>query len=244
MLSFWGCRGLGVSLFVSVVIDQFLLHRKTTTIGQTIAALVRRGKSVLLSSFTHAAVDTMLFKLKELKVDFLRLGRTSQIHDSLQFATVEQRLGVGKSAERFSRLVEDVPVVATTCLGVNHTLLSHRRFDVCIIDEASQIHQLICLGPLRLAKSFILVGDHYQLSPLVTSHELAEMGAGESLFRRLCQAHPQAIVELQQQYRMNGDINKLVNMLIYSDRLCCGNAAVESKTLHLDTRLTQVTFPF
>lgn len=35
------------------------------------------------------------------------------------------------------------------------------------------------------------VGDHYQLPPLVQSAAAAQGGLGESLFRRLCEAHPQ-----------------------------------------------------
>ncbi len=46
-----------------------------------------------------------------------------------------------------------------------------RMFDVCIIDEASQITLPTCVGPLRHAHIFVLVGDHYQLSPLVLSQQ-------------------------------------------------------------------------
>ena len=62
-------------------------------------------------------------------------------------------------------------MVATTCLGVNHALFSNRVFDYCIVDEASQITQPVCIGPLRRSRVFILVGDHYQLPPLVQSVE-------------------------------------------------------------------------
>lgn len=48
-------------------------------------------------------------------------------------------------------------------------LILRRTFDVCVIDEASQITLPICLGPLKYAHSFVLVGDHYQLPPLVLS---------------------------------------------------------------------------
>ena len=61
--------------------------------------------------------------------------------------------------------------MATTCLGVNHALFTQRSFDYCIVDEASQITQPVCIGPLRHARVFILVGDHYQLPPLVQSVE-------------------------------------------------------------------------
>ena len=46
-----------------------------------------------------------------------------------------------------------------------------RSFDVCIVDEASQITLPASLGPLRHASMFVLVGDHYQLPPLVQSQE-------------------------------------------------------------------------
>lgn len=60
-------------------------------------------------------------------------------------------------------------VVGCTCLGVKHPLFSRRRFDYCIVDEAGQISQPVVLAPLRCADVFVLVGDHYQLPPLVTS---------------------------------------------------------------------------
>jgi hypothetical protein len=46
-------------------------------------------------------------------------------------------------------------------------LFLRRKFDYCIVDEASQITLPTCLGPLRLADTFVLVGDHFQLPPIV-----------------------------------------------------------------------------
>lgn len=42
-----------------------------------------------------------------------------------------------------------------------------RKFDYCIVDEASQIALPVCLGPLQFASVFVLVGDQYQLPPIV-----------------------------------------------------------------------------
>ena len=58
-------------------------------------------------------------------------------------------------------------VVATTALSIDHPLFARRKFDYCIVDEASQITLPTCLGPLRFADTFVLVGDHHQLPPLV-----------------------------------------------------------------------------
>ena len=43
-----------------------------------------------------------------------------------------------------------------------------------------------------------------------------------SLFKRLSERHPHAVVSLEHQYRMNQDIVELSNTLIYEQRLKCG----------------------
>ena len=61
--------------------------------------------------------------------------------------------------------------MATSCLGTNHPLFTRRQFDVCIVDEASQVIQAACLGPLFCSKKYVLVGDPKQLPPVVQSKE-------------------------------------------------------------------------
>jgi len=63
-------------------------------------------------------------------------------------------------------------VVATTCLGVSGAaIFSRRQFDVCVIDEASQVSFLSSLNPLFHADKFVLVGDDKQLPPVVRSRQ-------------------------------------------------------------------------
>ncbi|XP_075697549.1 DNA replication ATP-dependent helicase/nuclease DNA2 isoform X2 [Rhinoderma darwinii] len=146
---------------------------KTTTICTLVRILYACGFSVLLTSYTHSAVDNILFKLKKFKVGFLRLGRTQKIHPEIQ-KFGEEEICKTKSIKSLSALEElysSQPVVATTCMGINHPIFTRRRFDFCIVDEASQISQPICLGPLFFADRFVLVGDHQQLPPLVQSAE-------------------------------------------------------------------------
>jgi AAA domain len=68
--------------------------------------------------------------------------------------------------------VRSVPIVGVTCLtAARSPLLRSRLFDVCVLDEASQVTMPACLPPLLRARTFVLVGDHYQLPPLVRSRE-------------------------------------------------------------------------
>ncbi|GFH16350.1 DNA replication ATP-dependent helicase dna2, partial [Haematococcus lacustris] len=145
-------------------------------------------------------------------VQFVRLPGSSldAVHPGVRGHTPGgERYPAGNSAEGLTQLAADVKVVAVTCLGVRHPLLARRSFDVCVLDEASQVALPASLGPLSLASSFVLVGDHHQLPPLVTNPAAAAQGMSESLFKRLSEAHPQAVVQLCRQYRMAEEIQAL-----------------------------------
>ncbi|QRV93352.1 DNA replication ATP-dependent helicase Dna2 [Ceratobasidium sp. AG-Ba] len=205
---------------------------KTTMVAELIRELVRRGKSVLLTSYTHSAVDTILLKLLDADFGILRLGNVDKIHlEARKFALDTKN--PPETLEALERILLRPPVVATTCLSIEHPLFARRTFDYCIVDEASQITLPTCVGPLRFAETFVLVGDHFQLPPLVKSKEARRGGMDVSLFRRLSDAHPEAVVDLALQYRMNEEIMTLSNHLIYGNRLRCGNEQVANQALFL-----------
>ena len=105
------------------------------------------------------------------------------------------------------------------------------------------------LGALLRARAFVLVGDHYQLPPLAASDRAgggdgagsaaaaaaaaaAVQGSlGESLFRRLTGAHPQATTMLRRQYRMPAAVQDLANALVYCGALVAGHPGVAARTL-------------
>lgn len=203
---------------------------KTTTIAHIIRTLVSQGKSVLLTSYTHSAVDNILLKLKTDQFPILRLGAPAKVHPEVQEFTIlaNQR---ASSFEEIRHAWHDTPVVATTCLGVSHSVFNERTFDYCIVDEASQITLPICIGPIRLARTFVLVGDHNQLPPLVQNEEARVGGLDISLFKLLSDKHPDSVVNLEHQYRMCEDVMTLSNTLIYEGRLKCGTEALRHQKL-------------
>ena len=197
---------------------------KSSTIAMLVRILVELGQRVLLCSHTHSAVDTIVSKLLDAPV--LRLGPLSRVHPRVHACTLTARLGTCATSEEVVQVVAEAQVVAATCLGSSDAVLARRAFDVCIIDEASQITVPTCLGPLRLADRFVMIGDHHQLTPLVRDTDAAQHGMSVSLFQRLCKAHPSSVAMLCTQYRMNADIMALSNALVYDGRLVCGNESV------------------
>ena len=56
-------------------------------------------------------------------------------------------------------------------MGAIHPMLQEDLFDVCLVDESTQVLQPSVIRPLLHAKKFILVGDADQLPPIVQSME-------------------------------------------------------------------------
>ncbi|XP_005876864.1 PREDICTED: DNA replication ATP-dependent helicase/nuclease DNA2 isoform X1 [Myotis brandtii] len=207
---------------------------KTTTICTLVRILYACGFSVLLTSYTHSAVDNILLKLAKFKIGFLRLGQTQKVHPDIQKFTEEEicRSKSIKSLALLEELYNSHLIVATTCMGINHPIFSRKVFDFCIVDEASQISQPVCLGPLFFSRRFVLVGDHQQLPPLVLNREARALGMSESLFKRL-ERNKNAVVQLTVQYRMNSKIMSLSNKLTYEGKLECGSDKVASAVINL-----------
>ncbi|KAM6943298.1 DNA replication ATP-dependent helicase/nuclease DNA2 isoform 2-T2 [Xenentodon cancila] len=206
---------------------------KTTTICALVRILHACGFSVLVTSYTHSAVDNILLKLKRFRVGFLRLGQGQKVHpDILPYTEESVRKKGVDTLSQLEQLYNKELIVGTTCMGIKHPIFTHRRFDFCITDEASQISQPICLGPLFCAKRFVLVGDHQQLPPIVQNQEARSRGMDESLFKRL-ELHSEAVVQLNVQYRMNRQIMSLSNSLVYDGRLECGSERTAAALLTL-----------
>ncbi|CCE78338.1 Piso0_000959 [Millerozyma farinosa CBS 7064] len=210
---------------------------KTTLIASLIDILIKQGKTILLASYTHSAVDNILLKLEDYTNSILRVGSFSRVHKDIKKYIPGWNTDI-KTYQDFCEVYHKPQVVATTCLGINDITFNLRtHFDYCIIDEASQVSMPISLGPLRFCDKFILVGDHNQLPPLVQNPKPEiRKGLSRSLFKILSESHPESIIELSAQYRMCSDIMLLSNVLVYDGRLKCGSADVANKSLMIPFR--------
>ncbi|KAF6135365.1 hypothetical protein GIB67_027239, partial [Kingdonia uniflora] len=109
---------------------------KTSTMVHAVKALLMRGASILLTSYTNSAVDNLLIKLKSQGIDFVRIGRYEAVHEEVRDYCFSARDPCG--VEDIKVRLDQVKVVAVTCLGITHPLLSKKKFDICIMDEAGQ----------------------------------------------------------------------------------------------------------
>ena len=83
------------SLFSSLRNDvlYYLGSGKTTTTAFVIRTFLCRGDqpTVLVTAYTHSAVDNVLRKLQEKGVDFIRIGSKHSVHPALHGHLLEQR---------------------------------------------------------------------------------------------------------------------------------------------------------
>ncbi|XP_053686253.1 DNA replication ATP-dependent helicase/nuclease DNA2, partial [Sabethes cyaneus] len=204
---------------------------KTKTVVALVRLLIALNKTVLITSNTHSAVDNVLKRLLLHDLKFLRLGAASRIDPSLKNYSEATLTEDCSTPEELAAVYNSFQIVGVTCLGSAHTLLVQRKFDFCIVDEATQVFQSAVIRPLLSSDKFVLIGDPDQLPPVIRSRKAKDLGADESLFLRL--DSEQSCCVLPTQYRMNKTITKLANDFSYKGKLMCANEAVANATIKL-----------
>jgi len=122
---------------------------------------------------------------------------------------------VGQDAK--NQLLESIPVIAGTPVGLFNELPKTFLTDVVIIDEAGQ-----CLEPLAwltasFGKRLVLCGDPQQLPPTVFSQKAKQLGLEKSLLERVMQFFPSTLLDVQ--YRMAPEIVNCINPFFYENQL-------------------------
>lgn len=206
---------------------------------------------ILLVAFTNRAVDEICDKLETIGEvdDYIRVGQTLSCDVAYRSHLLSERMKQCRNREEANRSIHSCRVFVATLssLSGKMELFNLKRFDVAIVDEASQILEPQLVGLLS-AKTptgrdaigkFILIGDHKQLPAVVvqsaeesviTDERLRSAGfvdcrisLFERLYRRLPEGSPFADM-LDCQWRMHPDIALFANTYFYKGALRDGNA--------------------
>jgi ATP-dependent RNA/DNA helicase IGHMBP2 len=110
-------------------------------------------------------------------------------------------------------------VIAATLVGASHYAIRDLKFHTVVIDEAGQALEPACWIPIVRAQKVVFAGDHCQLPPTIKSLDAARKGLNTTLFEKCIAAHPEAVVMLQEQYRMHVDIMGYPSQVFYGNKL-------------------------
>lgn len=116
-------------------------------------------------------------------------------------------------------LLTRAQVITATLVGTNHYTIRHLKYKTVVIDEAGQALEPACWIPILKGQKLVLAGDHCQLPPTVKSNEAAQKGLTHTLLEKAVQLHPEAVVLLEEQYRMNEVIMGYSSGVFYHNRL-------------------------
>ncbi len=116
-------------------------------------------------------------------------------------------------------LIAKAQVITATLVGSNHYTVKKLKYHTVVMDEAGQSLEPAAWIPVLKAQKLILAGDHYQLSPTVKSNVAAKNGLSTTLLEKCVALHPEAVILLEEQYRMNEIIMGYSSKVFYHNRL-------------------------
>ena len=212
---------------------------KTETIANIAKSLINQGLKVFITAPTHTAINNCLKAIStrvENKSKVVKIGNKSQnkeiannphitIKTSLQFPTYQ----------RSSDLSQNGIAIGATPYSVCYDATKKLRFwefDVCIVDEASQLSIPLSIAAMSRSGKYIFVGDHKQLDPIIPKGSNNEMFA-ESIFSRLARIYPNEINLLNTSYRLSKSLIKIPNTLFYENLLHSAASTQEDDTQYI-----------
>ncbi|PGH27607.1 hypothetical protein AJ80_00620 [Polytolypa hystricis UAMH7299] len=220
--------------------------------ARLLSSVVDHSLEALTQTSGAAAIVKDVRKEIEMKQASIRKTRSGRerraIYQDLKELRREFR---EREAKCVDSLVTGSKVVLATLHGAGGYQLKNQRFDVVIIDEASQALEAQCWVPLLSASKAVLAGDHLQLPPTIkstngskgkekvkpkpdvenTADGSTSVGRPGSfrlettLFDRLLSMHGSGVKRmLTTQYRMHEKIMKFPSQELYGDKLIAAEA--------------------
>ena len=136
--------------------------------------------------------------------------------------------------KRAQNLVLDrADVVCATAAGSDADLLAGRRYDLMVLDEATQTPDPVALVAAKRARRLVLAGDHEQLPPTIIDRDAAAGGLGRTIFERLVEHAPKAVRMLTVQYRMHAHLMAFPSATRYGGRLVADESVAGHRLVDL-----------
>ncbi|MEM8483997.1 MAG: AAA domain-containing protein [Bacteroidota bacterium] len=215
---------------------------KTWVLAHLAARLAQDGERVLITAFTHRAINNALVKTARTTGfdKICKVGQTTNATD------LSWNGGSVANYEKFSLSPysheEKGLIVGGTCFAVRTRRLSDIEFDTVIFDEAGQVTLPLAFAGMLAGKRYIFIGDHKQMPPVVVA-EHRDKQITKSIFESLFAHAPGTMLDTT--YRMNKEINDFPSKQFYMGNLqtaaSCANNQI--KLNHAPDRFKAILNP-
>ena len=199
---------------------------KSTTLVEIIRQALFTGGKALICAPSHAAVDSLLSKVKAAGCDGLaRIGHPADVDKAHVRLTLQWLAREWDKSETL--ILSQAQAVFGTLTGCSTKVssLPAQHFSISVLDEGGQALEANVWAIIPFTSKLVVAGDHLQLPPTVTSNSPKVKAAlGLSLMERIVKEPKyNAIVRmLNVQYRMADPIMQWPNNTFYGGKLCAG----------------------
>lgn len=197
--------------------------------------------NILVLAYTNRAVDELCEAIKAAVGSpeaYIRIGSELSCGEAYRDRLLQNISAKSDSRQQLQQIITSTRIYVGTLAALSGRLEIFRmkKFQIALIDEASQILEPQIIGLLPLFDKFILIGDHKQLSTISLQeevqsrveqsqlHEIGLLNCRESLFERLfrlCRDNgwSNAYDTLTYQGRMHEELSGFVNAFFYDGML-------------------------
>ncbi|MBU9711217.1 bifunctional RecB family nuclease/DEAD/DEAH box helicase [Evansella tamaricis] len=234
----WGPPGSGKTHFIA------------TALLLLIKIYEKRGKrlKILISGFTHNAIENALVKIhQQMTMENVKIGKLKKIQ------TEKARVVEEVDDRQISHwLNDDKHVILGGTLYNTQKVYDNgwlaEKFNVVVVDEASQVKtadSLLALAHVSPKGRIMIVGDHYQLPPIIQGEYLSndgELNVYDSIFQLMIDQDPkqEMISKLEDNFRMNEVLCRYPAEKIYGPNYTAFNTEISTQKISLQPLETEV----
>lgn len=189
---------------------------KTFLLAQIAYNLAIKGEKVLITSFTHRAINNALVKISKIFSydNIVKVGEFFRADD------LKWDNGEVQNMERINNQMYNEKggtiILGGSIFHLHTTRLKNIEFDTIIFDEAGQISLPNGIAGIMAGKKCIFIGDHKQMSPIIQGNHSKEY-LKKSVFETIFQHNSGTMLDTT--YRMNREITEFPSNNFYGGKL-------------------------
>ncbi|RUS93125.1 hypothetical protein DSM106972_097190 [Dulcicalothrix desertica PCC 7102] len=189
---------------------------KTWLLAQIAVSLARLGQRVLITAFTHSAINNALQKIVQV----------TGYNKVIKIGAYDKTEGLSWNGdnvpnyEKFIRVPKELDteglIIGSTCYATCTKALENVNFDTVIFDESGQVTLPVAVVGMMAGKRYIFIGDHKQMPPVIVGRH-GEQWVTRSVFETLFNHAPGTMLDVT--HRMNAEINDFPSQCFYDGKL-------------------------
>lgn len=207
----------GFDRVLDTVPNKNLIRKKSVRYGEYFISKLYKDREYLLAKNNNEHIMSQLFILEQEKEKIPETDVVALASWKIRYDKLKKELK--SSLENVIQSYSIVAMTSTVAL-YNFDLLFDNKFDLVILEEASQINLCQALMLSLLGDKIIFTGDDKQLSPIVQSKSKeAKDFLGNSIFTYKESYLKNKVFFLDEQSRMTKNICEVVSKTFYNNEL-------------------------